>query len=136
MLQSGHKALSYISGRVKLHSRLTKWVEYLQTFSFAYIHKDNKENVAIDAFSMRHIMLPTLNLNSLDFTLSMNFKKNIKISKRLLQTPKVITHIYYTMAFSLRTTCDVYLDPLGKIYVRTSFWVYQGPKGDMILLWL
>ena len=48
---SDHEALKYLNSQQKLSARHTRWVEYLQSFTFVLKHKAGSENRAADALS-------------------------------------------------------------------------------------
>ncbi|GKC83058.1 reverse transcriptase domain-containing protein, partial [Tanacetum coccineum] len=46
-----HEALKFINEQHKLKSHHTKWVEFIQAFSFVVRHKAGSNNQVVDAFS-------------------------------------------------------------------------------------
>nr|GFA33441.1 hypothetical protein [Tanacetum cinerariifolium] len=54
VLFSNHEALKFINGQHKLKPRHTKWVEFIQAFSFVIRHKVWSGNEVADALSRRH----------------------------------------------------------------------------------
>jgi hypothetical protein len=57
---SDHESLKHIRGQTKLNKHHTKWVEFIETFSYIIKHKKGKENVIADALSRRYTMLSQL----------------------------------------------------------------------------
>jgi hypothetical protein len=52
--------LKYIRGQVKLNKHHTKWVEFIETFSYIIKHNKGKYNVIADALSRRYTMFSQL----------------------------------------------------------------------------
>ena len=57
VLFSNHEALKYLHSQQKLSGRHTRWVEYLQDYTFVIRHKKGKDNVVADALSHRAHLL-------------------------------------------------------------------------------
>ncbi|XP_071737871.1 uncharacterized protein [Rutidosis leptorrhynchoides] len=60
--------LNYINGQHKLNPRHTKWVEFLQMYSFVSKHKAGTSNVVADALSRRYSLLSILEARVLGFS--------------------------------------------------------------------
>ena len=66
-----HKDLKYINIQGKLNQKHTKWVEFLQSYSFVMKHMSKKSNKVVDALIQRIVLLNTMSvevvsLNSLN----------------------------------------------------------------------
>nr|GEX89142.1 hypothetical protein [Tanacetum cinerariifolium] len=57
-----HEALKIINGKHKLKPRHTKWVEFIQAFSFVIQHKVGSHNQVADALSRRHSLINTMQI--------------------------------------------------------------------------
>jgi len=57
-----HKSLQYISNQGKLNQKHTKWVEFLQSYSFVLKHRSGKSNKVVDALSRRIVLLNTMSI--------------------------------------------------------------------------
>ncbi|GJR41321.1 reverse transcriptase domain-containing protein [Tanacetum coccineum] len=57
-----HEALKFINGQHKLKPRHTKWVEFIQAFSFVIRHKAGSNNQVADALSRRHSLIITMQI--------------------------------------------------------------------------
>jgi hypothetical protein len=67
MIQSDHGSLKHLKGQSKLNWWHSKWVEFIETFSYMIKYKQGKENIVVDALSWRHVFLFTLNAKLLGF---------------------------------------------------------------------
>jgi hypothetical protein len=57
-----HKSLQYINNQGKLNQKHTKWVEFLQSYSFVLKHRSGKSNKVVDALSRRIVLLNTMSI--------------------------------------------------------------------------
>jgi hypothetical protein len=57
-----HKSLQYINNQDKLNQKHTKWVEFLQSYSFVLKHRSGKSNKVVDALSRRIVLLNTMSI--------------------------------------------------------------------------
>ncbi|GKD97102.1 RNA-directed DNA polymerase [Tanacetum coccineum] len=59
-----HEALKFINGQHKLKPRHTKWVEFIQAFSFVIRHKAGSNNPVADAHALirRHSLIITMQI--------------------------------------------------------------------------
>ena len=57
MLFFDHQALRYLNSQKKLNARHTKWVEFLNEYSFVINHRAGIENKAADALSQLTVTL-------------------------------------------------------------------------------
>ena len=64
---SNHKDLQYLGSQHKLNQRHTKWVEYLQSFTFVITPKSGVTNRVVDALSRRHSLLTKMKVEVLGF---------------------------------------------------------------------
>lgn len=55
-----HKALQYINSQGKLNQRHSKWVQFLQRYTFLLKHRSRKSNKVANALSWRVLLLNTL----------------------------------------------------------------------------
>jgi hypothetical protein len=62
VLFTDHKALQYINSQGKLNQKHSKWVEFLQSYSFVLKHRSGKSNKVADALSQRIMLLNTLSV--------------------------------------------------------------------------
>ena len=62
VLFSDHEALKYLHAQKKLNFRHSRWVEYLQDYTFVLKHKAGVENRVADALSRRASLLSTLSV--------------------------------------------------------------------------
>jgi len=67
VLHLDHKALKNLNGQHKLNPRNTKWIEFLQSFSFVDKHKKGSTNAVADALSRRHSLLAVIEARVLGF---------------------------------------------------------------------
>ncbi|WOG81677.1 hypothetical protein DCAR_0100828 [Daucus carota subsp. sativus] len=67
ILFSDHEALEYINSQQKLSARHAKWVEFLQSFTFAIKHKSGVLNKVADALSRRRSLISTMQVKVLGF---------------------------------------------------------------------
>ena len=56
MLYSNHEALKYLNSQKRLNARHSKWVEFLQGYTFILKHKAGVEKKVADALN-RHVMI-------------------------------------------------------------------------------
>ncbi|GJZ29721.1 transposon ty3-G gag-pol polyprotein [Tanacetum coccineum] len=68
VLHSDHRDLRHINGQSKLNPRHAKWVEFLQSFTFASKYKTGSSNIVATAHSRRHAMPTILGARVLDFS--------------------------------------------------------------------
>lgn len=59
LLLTDHKALQYINSQGKLNKKHSKWVDFLQGYSFVLKHRSGKSNRVADALSRRTMLLNT-----------------------------------------------------------------------------
>ena len=57
-----NKALKYINSQGKLNQRYSKWVEFLQSYSFFLRNRSRKSNKVANALSRRIALLNTLSV--------------------------------------------------------------------------
>ncbi|GJR60132.1 RNA-directed DNA polymerase [Tanacetum coccineum] len=62
VLFSDHEALKFINGQHKLKPCHSKWVEFIQAFSFVILHKAGSNNQVVDALSRRHSLITTMQI--------------------------------------------------------------------------
>jgi hypothetical protein len=60
IIHSDHESLKHIRSQGKLNRRHTKWVEFIESFSYVNKHKKGKENVIVDTLSRRYALLTQL----------------------------------------------------------------------------
>ena len=60
VLYSDHEALKYLNSQKRLNARHSKWVEFLQDYTFVLKHKARVENKVPDALSQRVMILITM----------------------------------------------------------------------------
>jgi hypothetical protein len=66
-LYNDNHALQFISSQPKLYKRHTKWVEFLQNFTFVIKHKSGKTNKVGDALIRINLILQEFQVNTLGF---------------------------------------------------------------------
>ena len=66
-IYTNNHALQFISSQPKLNQRHTKWVEFLQNFTFVIKHTSGKENKVVDALSRINFLLQEFQVNTLGF---------------------------------------------------------------------
>ena len=59
---TNHRALQYINSQGKLNQRHSKWVEFIQSYSFVLKHMPEKSNKVADALRRRIVLLNTLSV--------------------------------------------------------------------------
>jgi len=67
VLYSDHEALRYINSQKRLHARHSKWVEFLQDYTFVLKHKADVENKVADALSQHVMTLVTMSTEVIGF---------------------------------------------------------------------
>ena len=60
VLSTDHKALKYVNNEGELNQKLTKWVEFLQSYSFVFKHRFEDSNKVVDALSRGTSLLNTM----------------------------------------------------------------------------
>jgi hypothetical protein len=60
IIHSDHEALKHIHTQTNLNHRHASWVEFIESFPYIIKHKNRKENVIVDALSLRYTMLSQL----------------------------------------------------------------------------
>jgi hypothetical protein len=61
VIYSDHKSLNYFCSQNNLNSRHSKWIEFIESFSYINKHKKEKDNMIADALSRRYTLLSQLN---------------------------------------------------------------------------
>lgn len=56
ILHSNHEALKYINSQHKLNNHYTKWVEFLQAYTFLIKHKLGVQNQVVDALTYHQVL--------------------------------------------------------------------------------
>jgi len=67
VIHSDHESLKYLKSQSKLNKRHTKWVEFIEQFSYVIKHKQSKSNMVTNALSRRHTLLNVLTAQYLGF---------------------------------------------------------------------
>ena len=67
VLYSDHEALRYLNSQKRLNARHSKWVEFLQDYTFVLKHKAGIENKVADALSQRVMTLVTMSAEVIGF---------------------------------------------------------------------
>jgi len=67
MMYSDHEALRYLNSQKRLNARHSKWVEFLQDYTFVLKHKAGVENKVTDALSRRVMTLVTMSTEVIGF---------------------------------------------------------------------
>ena len=67
VLYSDHEALRYLNSQKRLNARHSKWVEFLQNYTFVLKHKAGVENKVADALSRRVMALVTMSTEVIGF---------------------------------------------------------------------
>lgn len=62
VLFTNHKALQYINSQGKINQSHSKWVEFLQSYSFVLKHRSRKSNKVADGVRRRIALLYTLSV--------------------------------------------------------------------------
>nr|XP_027101014.1 uncharacterized protein LOC113720306 [Coffea arabica] len=76
VIHTDHKFLKFLKGQPKLNERHTKWVSFIDTFSYVIKYKIGKMNVVADALSHRHSLLVCLDAKLLGFAMLKEFYAN------------------------------------------------------------
>jgi len=104
VIHLNQKTLSFINGQLKLNWWHGNWVEFLHHFlSLASTKMGRKMWLPIHSQEDTSFLL--YRLKFWDFTPSKNFTRKMKISKKLLQTLRIMTPIPYKMGFSQQAMC-------------------------------
>ncbi|KAH9650499.1 hypothetical protein KPL70_026409 [Citrus sinensis] len=53
VIHTDHESLKHLKGQHKLNKRHTRWVEFIETFSYVIRYKQGKENIVADVLSLR-----------------------------------------------------------------------------------
>ena len=67
VLYSDHSALRHLQDQRKVSDRHSRWIEYLQDYTFVIRHKKGKDNVVADALSRRPHVLHMMQVRVLGF---------------------------------------------------------------------
>ena len=67
VLFSDHEALKFLNHQHKLNRRHATWVEFLQAYNFTIKHKAGVHNVVADAFSRRHALVTSMQVQVVGF---------------------------------------------------------------------
>ena len=67
VIYTDHESLKHLKGQQKLNKRHARWVEFIETFPYVIKYKKGKDNVVVDALSLRYTLLSTLNVKLMDF---------------------------------------------------------------------
>ena len=59
-MYSDHEALRYHNSQKRLNARNSKWVKFLQDYTFVLKYKAGVENKVVDALSQRVMILVTM----------------------------------------------------------------------------
>ncbi|XP_022843403.1 uncharacterized protein LOC111366955 [Olea europaea var. sylvestris] len=62
-----HELLKHLRSQGKLNKRHARWMEFIETFLYVIEHKQDKENVVVDALSRRYALITSLNARLLCF---------------------------------------------------------------------
>ncbi|XP_019256250.1 PREDICTED: uncharacterized protein LOC109234635 [Nicotiana attenuata] len=65
--RTNHECLGFLKSRSKLNRRHTKWVKFIETFSYVIHYKQGKDNVVADALSRRYVLVNVLTANLMGF---------------------------------------------------------------------
>jgi len=65
-MYSDHEALKYLNSQKRLNARYSKWVEFLQDYTFALKHNAGVENKVDDALSRCVMLLEAMSAEVLD----------------------------------------------------------------------
>ena len=66
-IQSDHESLKYLKSQTKLNRRHAKYVEFIESFSYAIKDKYGKNNVVVDALSRRYNLFISISAKILGF---------------------------------------------------------------------
>ena len=75
MLYFDNHALQFVNSQPKLNKKHTKWVEFLQNFTFVIKHTSGKSNKVVDALSIVSLILQEIKVSSLGFECLINMYK-------------------------------------------------------------
>ena len=67
VIRTDHVSLKRLKGQGKLNRRHAKWVEFIEAFPYVIKYKQGKENIVVDALSIRYALVFTLNAKLLGF---------------------------------------------------------------------
>ena len=67
VVHTDQKSLKFLKGKQKLNKQNRQWMDFLEPFPYVIKYKQGKENVVVDAFSRRYVLLSTLDAKLLSF---------------------------------------------------------------------
>ena len=67
VLYSDHETLKYLNSQKRLNTRYSKWVEFLQNYTFVLNHRPRVENQVADALSRRVMILVVMSTEVIRF---------------------------------------------------------------------
>ena len=75
LLYYDNHALQFINSQAKLNQKHTKWVEFMQKFTFVIKHTSGKSNKVVDALIRVSFILQEIKVGSLGFEILINMYK-------------------------------------------------------------
>ena len=67
VIHTDHESLKHLKGQHKLNKRHARWMEFVETIPYVIRYKQGKENIIVDALSLRYVLISTLDAKLFGF---------------------------------------------------------------------